>query len=184
MRPDEFLDLTLLLAETLAGIHSHQVIHKNISPSNIYYNSSTRQARLANFGGASWISKEKVPLQSPYKLEEFLPYISPELTGRMDRSVDYRTDFYSLGTTLYELLTGTPPFLGETPLELVYAHLAVLPAPPSSKIEPWKTSPPAFQIISAILLKLLAKNPEDRYQTHSVLHSDLQQALVLQDRFC
>ena len=182
MEPEEFLNLALQMVETLAHIHAHQVIHKNISPSNIFYNPSTRQARLANFGGASWISKEKVPLQSPYKLVEFLPYISPEMTGRMNRSVDYRTDYYSLGATLYELLTGTPPFLGETPLELVHAHLAVLPVPPSSRVEPWKTSPPAFQIISAILLKLLAKNPEERYQTHGALRTDLRQCLaVLQE---
>ncbi len=177
MDPEEFLNLALQMVETLAYIHAHQVIHKNISLSNIFYNPSTRQARLANFGGASWISKEKVPLQSPYKLVEFLPYISPELTGRMNRSVDYRTDYYSLGAALYELLTGRPPFLGDTPLELVHAHLAVLPVPPSSRVEPWKASPAAFQIISAILLKLLAKNPEERYQTHGALRTDLRQCL-------
>ncbi len=182
MEPEEFLNLALQMVETLAHIHAHQIIHKNISPPNIFYNPSTRQTRLANFGGASWISKEKVLLQSPYKLVEFLPYISPEMTGRMNRSVDYRADYYSLGATLYELLTGTPPFLGETPLELVYAHLAVLPVPPASRVEPWKASAPAFQIISAILLKLLAKNPEGRYQTHGALRTDLRQALsVLQE---
>jgi serine/threonine protein kinase len=179
VEPEEFLNLALQMVETLAHIHAHQVIHKNISPSNIFYNPSTRQARLANFGGASWISREKVPLQSPYKLVEFLPYISPEMTGRMNRSVDYHTDYYSLGATLYELLTGMPPFLEDTPLELVHAHLAVLPVPPSSRVEPWTASPPAFQILSAILLKLLAKNPEDRYQTHNALRADLRQCLAV-----
>jgi hypothetical protein len=177
LEPEELLNLALQLVEIVAGIHTHQVIHKNISPSNISYNRSTRQARLANFGYASLVSKEKAPLQSPYKRGEFLPYVSPEMTGRMNRSVDYRTDYYSLGATLFELLTGTPPFLGETPLELVHAHLAILPDPPASRIEPWRASPNAFEILSAILLKLLSKNPEDRYQTPGALRSDLRKCL-------
>ena len=177
MEPKEFLDLALQLARILEGIHEHRVIHKNISPSNISFNTSTRQAQLTNFGFASLISKEKVPFQSPYKLAEFLAYTSPELTGRMNRSVDYRTDYYSLGATLYELLTGTPPFIGNSPLELVHAHLAILPESPSARIQPWSASPTAFEMISTILLKLMAKNPEDRYQTSTALQVDLRHCL-------
>ena len=177
MAPEELLDLALQLVGIIEGIHTRHVIHKNISPSNISYNPSTRQARLANFEYASLISKEKVQLQSPYKLAKSLPYFSPEMTGRMNRSVDYRTDYYSLGATLYELLTGTPPFLGESPLELIHAHLAILPDPPASRIEPWPSSPAAFQILSAILLKLLGKNPEERYQTPGALRTDLEACL-------
>ena len=141
MQPEDFLDLALQLAGILEEIHARQVIHKNISPANISYNPSAAQVKLTNFGYASLISKEKVPLQSPYRLAEFLAYISPELTGRMNRSVDYRTDYYSLGATLYELLTGTPPFISGTPLELVHAHLAMLPDPPQDRMEPWSSSP-------------------------------------------
>ncbi|HJS20155.1 MAG TPA: AAA family ATPase [Anaerolineales bacterium] len=180
--PKEFLILALQLAEIVAEIHAHRVIHKNISPSSIYFNSSTQKARLTNFGYASLISNEKIPLRSPYRLTEFLAYISPELTGRMNRSVDYRTDYYSLGVTLYELLSGSLPFTGESPLELVHAHLALLPNPPASRMQAWKSAPTAFQMLSAILLKLLAKNPEDRYQTPTSLQTDLHQCLTaLQD---
>ncbi len=177
MQPGEFLQFALQLAKVVEGIHARQVIHKNISPANIFFNASTGLASLTNFGYASLVSKEKVPFQSPYKLAEFLAYTSPELTGRMNRSVDYRTDYYSLGATLYELLTGTPPFIRESPLELVHAHLALLPDPPSARMEPWNSAPGAFGIISAILIKLLAKNPEDRYQTPSALQMDLQHCL-------
>jgi PAS domain S-box-containing protein len=173
MEPEEFLNLALQLAGILQEIHDRQVIHKHISPSNISYHLSTREAQLSNFGYASLVAKEKVPLKSAYQLAGFLAYISPEMTGRMNRSVDYRTDYYSLGASLYELLTGTPPFGGESPLDLIHAHLAVPPDPPASRIEPWPASPAAFQMLSAILLKLLAKNPEERYQTHAALQADL-----------
>jgi serine/threonine protein kinase len=173
--PGEFLNLALQLAETVQEIHDRQVIHKNISPSTIAFNPSTCQARLTNFGNASLVSREKAPLRSLYQISGNLAYISPEMTGRMNRSVDYRTDYYSLGATLYELLTGSPPFRGDSPLELVHAHLALSPDLPASRIKPWKSSPIAFQIMSAILLKLLAKNPEDRYQTSSAMLSDLRQ---------
>ena len=177
MEPAEYLALALELARILEGIHSHHVIHKSISPSNIFFDASTGQAWLANFSDASLISEEKVQVESPYKLSEGLAYISPELTGRMNHTVDHRTDYYSLGATLYELLTGTPPFTGDSPLELVHAHLALLPDPPASRVQAWPASPAAFEVITAILLKLLAKNPEDRYQTPSALRADLRECL-------
>ncbi len=115
LEPDEFLSVALQLARILEGIHSHQVIHKSISPANIFFDASTGQVWLANFSDASLISEEKVPVESPYKLAEGLAYISPELTGRMNRTVDYRTDYYSLGATLYELLTGYSTFYRRLP---------------------------------------------------------------------
>ena len=157
--PDEFINLSLNLVEIVGAIHSRQVIHKNISPSNIFVNLPTGQVRLTNFVNASLVSREKVQLQNPYKLAQFLVYISPEMTGRMNRWVDYRTDYYSLGASLYELLTGTPPFPGETPLELVHAHLAVLPDPPDARIEPWDASPSAFQIVSIDPAKTPGEKP-------------------------
>jgi serine/threonine protein kinase len=93
MQPEEFLHTALQLAQIVEGIHARQVIHKNISPANIFFNPATGQVTLTNFGYASLVSREKVPLQSPYKLAEILPYTSPELTGRMNRSVDYHTDY-------------------------------------------------------------------------------------------
>ncbi len=174
LQPEEFLDVALQLAQIVERIHARQIIHKNISPANIYFNPATRQATLTNFGYASLVSREKVRFQSPYKLAELLAYTSPELTGRMNRTVDYRTDYYSLGATLYELLTGTQPFTSDSPIELVHAHLALLPDPPGARVLPWIASPTAFEIISTILGKLLAKNPEDRYQTSPALQADLQ----------
>ena len=182
MQPEEFINLAIKLIEIVGAIHLQRVIHKNISPDNISLSLTTGQVKLINFGNASLVSREKAPLQNPYKLARFLAYISPEMTGRMNRLVDYRTDYYSLGASLYELLTGTLPFPGESPLELVHAHLAVLPEPPDSRIEPWKASPTAFQIMSLILQKLLAKNPEDRYQTSASVDADFRLCLaVLQD---
>jgi PAS domain S-box-containing protein len=177
MQPGEFLNIAIQLARTVEGIHTRKVIHKSISPASISYNPSTGQVTLTNFGYASLVSREKVPFQSPYKLAEFLAYTSPELTGRMNRTVDYRTDFYSLGATLYELLTGTPPFMGDSPLALVHAHLAIVPDLPQQRMEPWSSSPAAFEMVSKVLSKLLAKNPEDRYQTSSALGADLQRCL-------
>jgi PAS domain S-box-containing protein len=173
-QPGEFLHIAVQLARIVEGIHARQVIHKNISPANILYNPSTGQVTLTSFGYASLVSREKVPVQSPYKLAEFLAYTSPELTGRMNRAVDYRTDYYSMGASLYELLTGTPPFIGSSPLELVHAHLALLPDPPQARMEPWGSSPEVFGMVGKILSKLLAKNPEDRYQTAWALQTDLQ----------
>jgi PAS domain S-box-containing protein len=174
MQPGEFLYVALQLARILERIHSRQVIHKNIAPANISFNPSTGHATLTNFGYASLVSREKVPFQSPYKLADLLAYTSPELTGRMNRTVDYRTDYYSLGATLYELLTGRPPFPSGSPLELVHAHLALLPDPPQARMESWSSSPVAHEMVSAVLLKLLAKNPDDRYKTSSALQADLE----------
>jgi PAS domain S-box-containing protein len=178
IQPGEFLHIALQLARILEGIHARQVIHKNISPANITFNPATGQVTLTNFGYASLVSREKAPFESPYKLAEFLAYTSPELTGRMNRPVDYRTDYYSLGATLYELLTGTPPFISPSPSELVHAHLALLPDSPQTRVKDWSSSPDVLAMISAILLKLLAKNPEDRYQTSSALQADLNYCLT------
>ena len=175
--PREFISLALQLARIIGEIHTRHVIHKNISPATIFFNPSTNRVRLTNFGYASLLSTERIRLESPHRLAEFLSYISPELTGRMNRVVDYRTDYYSLGASLYELLTGTPPFMGASPLELVHAHLASLPDLPETRMVPWTTSPHTFQMISSILLKLLEKNPEDRYQTIGALEADLRHCL-------
>ena len=105
----------------------------------------------------------------PGIFKEWLAYISPEQTGRMNRAIDYRTDLYSLGATLYELLTGNPPFMTTDPLELLYCHIARLPQPPHLiRVD----TPP---VLSRILLRLLAKNAEDRYQSAVGLIADLQE---------
>ncbi|HTP01053.1 MAG TPA: GAF domain-containing protein [Anaerolineales bacterium] len=178
LKPGELLDLATQLTETIGQIHARRIIHRNIAPSTVLLNPITHQAKLSNFADASLVSQEKVPLQISSDVAESLPYISPEMTGRTNRPVDYRTDYYSLGATLYELLTGTPPFLATSPLQLFHAHLAVLPDAPSGRIRPWRASPAAFGVLSAIILKLLSKNPEDRYQSPEALQADLRRCLA------
>jgi predicted ATPase/signal transduction histidine kinase len=163
------LNIALQLADILQDLHTGLVIHKDIKPANILIHPKTQQIKLIDFSIASLLPKETQELQNPNVLEGTLAYLAPEQTGRMNRGIDYRADFYSLGVTLYELLTGTLPFPSHDPLELVHCHIAKLPVSPHQL---HGTIPP---ILSAILLKLMAKNAEDRYQSALGLKYDLQQ---------
>ena len=163
----EFLSIAIRNTESLGRIHASHIIHKDINPANIVFNPETGQLKIIDFGIATVLSRENPTLKNPSVLEGTLAYMSPEQTGRMNRALDYRTDFYSLGVTFYELLTHRLPFETEDPLELVHSHLAKEPIPPH-QINPH--IPPA---LSAIVMKLLAKNAEDRYQSAWGLKSDL-----------
>ncbi|MEQ8973940.1 MAG: AAA family ATPase [Coleofasciculus sp. C1-SOL-03] len=163
----EFLSIAIRNTESLGRIHAAHIIHKDINPANIVFNPETEQLKIIDFGIATVLSRENPTLKNPSVLEGTLAYMSPEQTGRMNRALDYRTDFYSLGVTFYELLTHHLPFETEDPLELVHSHLAKEPIPPH-QINP--QIPPA---LSAIVMKLLAKNAEDRYQSAWGLKSDL-----------
>ena len=163
-----FLSIAAQLADALGRVHDGGIIHKDLNPSNILLNVSTGEVKLADFGISSSLERETQNDTSVRHIEGTLPYISPEQTGRMNRSVDYRTDFYSLGATLYEILLGWPPFQSDDPMELVHAHLARLPVAPA---ELNREIPAA---ISAIVMKLLAKAAEDRYQTARGLKADLE----------
>jgi predicted ATPase/signal transduction histidine kinase/tRNA A-37 threonylcarbamoyl transferase component Bud32 len=167
-----FLQLTLSLAEILGHIHHHNVIHKDINPSNILWDPSTHQVKIIDFGIASILSRENITITNINKLEGTLAYISPEQTGRMNRTLDYHTDFYSLGVTFYQLLTQRLPFTAEDAMELVHCHLAKQPPPPHEVLS---SIPP---VISSIILKLMAKVAEERYQSASGLHIDLQRCLT------
>ncbi|WP_224249931.1 trifunctional serine/threonine-protein kinase/ATP-binding protein/sensor histidine kinase [Hyalangium gracile] len=162
-----FLSLATSLASTLAQIHSRNVIHKDIKPSNIIFEPSG-EARLIDFGVATLQKVEHLDAAPTHLVEGTLAYMSPEQTGRMNRAVDYRTDFYSLGVTLYELLTGRRPFQGRDALEWFHAHMAQTPRPPH---ELNAEMPPA---LSAIVMKLLAKVAEERYQSAEGLKADLE----------
>lgn len=164
-----FLKIALQLAEGLAHIHAGNIIHKNIHPGNIVYNPITATVKYVDFSSAARSKQEAGRTPNPEVLEGDLAYISPEQTGRMNRSLDYRTDFYSLGMTCYRLLTGRLPFgAGADTLEIVHAHIA---RPPPS---PRDFKPGLPEVIEAIVLKLLAKNAEDRYQSASGLRRDLE----------
>jgi len=156
----------------LEAIHQQNIIHKDIHPNSILINLQTRQVKLTNFGLAAQISYESQSIRDPHRLEGQLAYISPEQTGRMNRMVDYRTDFYSLGITLYEMLTGTVPFTVTDPLELIHCHIARQPAPPDL------VKPTIPTMLSALVLKLLSKTPEERYSSAYGISADLKQCLA------
>ncbi|MEO6862461.1 MAG: serine/threonine-protein kinase [Microcoleus sp.] len=133
----EFLQTAIKIAETLGIIHQSNVIHKDINPSNIVFNSQTGELKIIDFGLSTILSRESTALKSPNVLEGTLAYISPEQTGRMNRAIDYRTDFYSLGVTFYKILTNQLPFEATDAMELVHCHIAkqpVLPHVVNSKI--------------------------------------------------
>lgn len=159
-----FLFIARLLVAALEDIHQAGVIHKDINPSNVLWNSSANQLKVIDFGISTTLSKE-----SSNTLEGTLPYISPEQTGRINRPVDYRSDYYSVGATLYSLLLGHPPFEADDPMELVHSHIAKNPRPPH---EVDVSIPPQ---ISNIILKLMKKNAEERYRSFQGIDFDLEQ---------
>ena len=169
---EEFLKIAIEIAESLTVIHAADVIHKDINPSNIVFNSQTGELKLIDFGIATVCSRENPSFRHPNSIEGTLAYISPEQTGRMNRQLDYRTDFYSLGVTFYELLTQQLPFSSPEVMELIYSHLAQQP------ISPQKIKPNLPPLVSDIVMKLMAKNAEERYQSAQGLKYDLEQCLV------
>ncbi|ARU57937.1 protein kinase/AAA ATPase/GAF sensor-containing signal transduction histidine kinase [Oleiphilus messinensis] len=168
-----FYHIAIQLADALSNIHHQQVIHKDLHPGNIVINRDSNRVQIIDFGLASLLSREQPCLAPPEQLEGMLDYISPEQTGRMNRALDYRTDFYTLGVTLYQLLTGKLPFRAEDALGLIYAHLAVQQRPVHH------IRPDIPESLSAIIDKLLAKNAEDRYQSAQGLKFDLEQCQSL-----
>ena len=158
IRIKEFLYIALEITKCVAHIHKNHVIHKDINTSNIVYNPNNKVIKLIDFGIASEFSFETMQALNPNKLEGRLPYISPEQTGRMNRPVDYRTDFYSLGVTLYELACGQLPFISNDPAEIVHFHIAGTPLPAHH------INPEIPKAVSAIIDKLMAKMPEERYK--------------------
>ncbi len=167
----ECLQIAIALASILIDLSQVAIIHKDIKPSNIIINVKTGQVKLADFGLSSRLFLEKQTIRNPNFLEGTLAYMAPEQTGRMNRSIDYRTDFYSLGVTLYEMLTGTLPFTSHEPLELVHCHIAKQPVPPYQLLQIPKP-------VSDIVMKLLAKNAEERYQSAAGLKFDLENCLL------
>ncbi|MEG4800765.1 AAA family ATPase [Microcoleus sp. ARI1-B5] len=163
-----FLNIAVQLAKALVFIHQNQIIHKDIKPDNIIINPETKQVKIADFSIASRLNKETPNLKNPDRLEGTLAYMSPEQTGRMNRGVDYRSDFYSLGVSFYELLTGKLPFRSSEPLQLVHCHIAKQPIPLQ------ELNPKIPEVLAQIVTKLMAKNAEDRYQSAAGLLADLE----------
>jgi PAS domain S-box-containing protein len=167
-----FLRFAVGIASALAQVHRRGLIHKDIKPANVLVSSGTGQVWLTGFGIASRLPRERQPPAPPEVIAGTLAYMAPEQTGRMNRSIDSRSDLYALGVTLYEALTGEPPFAASHPMEWVHCHIARQPAPPDERV----ASIPGP--LSAIVMKLLAKNAEDRYQTAAGLAVDLRKCLA------
>ncbi|MDZ8256834.1 ATP-binding sensor histidine kinase [Nostoc sp. ChiQUE01b] len=169
----EFLEIAIALCNTLDIFYRERIIHKDIKPANILINPETKQVKLIDFSIASLLPRETQTLINPNVLEGTLAYISPEQTGRMNRGIDYRTDFYSLGVTFYELLTGELPFNSNDPMELVHCHIAKLPSNLRERVKEKEIS----QVLCDLVSKLMAKNAEDRYQSALGLKFDLENCL-------
>ncbi len=164
---EQFLPIALQLLDTLHQLHQQRVIHKDIKPANILIHPDTKQIKLIDFSIASLLPRETQEIQSFNGLEGTLAYLSPEQTGRMNRGIDYRSDFYSLGVTFFELLGGQLPFESQEPMELVHCHIAKLP--------PFVCdfNPDLPLMLGEVIRKLMAKNAEDRYQSVLGLKHDL-----------
>lgn len=167
----EFLTLAFHITEAVKEVHKHGIIHKDINPANIIWNSKTNRINLIDFGISTQLSQQGVELKSVNALEGTLAFISPEQTGRMNRSIDQRSDLYSLGITFYVMLTQQLPFSSQDPLELVHQHIAKIP----QTVDQLRPNIP--KVICEIIAKLMAKNAEDRYQTADGLLYDLKHCI-------
>ncbi len=164
----DFLPIAIQIVQILEGLYRNRIIHKDIKPQNILINPNTKEIKISDFSISSLLPRENQEIISPNVLEGTLNYMSPEQTGRMNRGIDYRTDFYSLGVTFYELLTGQLPFKSTDAMELVHSHLAKIPTPPIEHV------PNIPGIVNDIIVKLMAKTPEARYQNAFGLRYDLE----------
>ena len=167
-----FLRIAIPLAGALRQVHARGLIHKDIKPANILVNSASGGVWLTGFGIASRLPREHQAPAPPEVIAGTLAYMAPEQTGRMNRSVDSRSDLYALGVTFYEMLTGQLPFTAADPIEWVHCHIARQPVPPD---EPVAGVP---RPLSAIVMKLLAKTAEERYQTAAGVEADLRRCLA------
>ena len=165
----EFIEIAIQTAEALAEIHRANIIHKDINPSNIILNPETGRVKIIDFGISTIFARENPAIKNPDVLEGTLAYMSPEQTGRMNRSLDYRTDFYSLGATFYKMLTQQLLFDTRDALELVHCHIARAP------VAPHEIDSSIPKAISQIVMKLLAKTAEERYQSALGLKADLEE---------
>src|SRR5262245_57103220 len=167
----EFLCCGICLAGPLRYMHRQGLIHKEIKPSNVLANAALDRVWLRGFGIASRLPRERQHVEPPELIAGTLAYMAPEQTGRMNRSIDSRSDLYALGVVLYELVTGRLPFTASDPMEWIHCHIARQPLTPAERRHDVPRS------VSAIVMKLLAKTPEDRFQTAAGVERDFRRCL-------
>ncbi|GBL35405.1 probable serine/threonine-protein kinase CPE1738 [Filimonas sp.] len=146
-----FLDIAVRLAHILGELHANKIIHKDINPENILISPDGKNLEICYFGIASQLAQETQGVRLNESLKGSLTHISPEQTGRMNRSIDYRSDLYSLGVILYQALCGKLPFEYNDIIELVHAHIARYP------VEPRKVDNNIPGILSDIVMKYWPK---------------------------
>ena len=168
---DMFFTVAIGIVEAIGQVHRRKITHNNISSGSILIHPDTLQSKLTDFHIASMLESESNQQWTPGARAWSLAYISPEQTGRMNRPIDYRTDFYSLGAVLYEMLVGWLPFQSDDQMEMVHAHIAKMPA------RPHELNPAIPAMLSAIVMKLLEKNAETRYQSHEGILADVQECM-------
>ncbi|MGV2293596.1 PAS domain S-box protein [Trinickia sp. YCB016] len=173
MHSGTFLRLAIGIASALAKVHRSGLVHKDVKPANILVNPDSGEVKLTGFGLASRITRERQRPEPPESIAGTLAYMAPEQTGRMNRSVDSRSDLYAFGVTLYQMLTGSLPFTAVDPMEWVHCHIARKAVPPHERVV--HLAP----VLSAIVMKLLAKTAEERYQTAAGVEADLRRCLAL-----
>jgi PAS domain S-box-containing protein len=172
LEPVRFLRLAIEISAALGHVHAKGLIHKDVKPANVLVHAGSGRVWLTGFGIASELPRERQTPEPPQVIAGTLAYMAPEQTGRMNRSVDSRSDLYALGVTLYEMLTGELPFIAADPLEWVHCHIAREPTPPARRV------PGVPEPLSAIVMKLLAKNPEERYQSARGVEADLRRCFA------
>lgn len=169
MQTPDFLHLAIQIASAVAGLHERGIVHKDLKPAHIIVRCDDGRVRLTGFGLASRLPRERQP---PEIVAGTLAYMAPEQTGRMNRSIDSRSDLYSLGVTFYQMLTGSLPFSASDPIEWIHCHIAKQAVPPGIRVA---TIP---GMLGAIVMKLLAKTAEERYQSAASLEVDLRRCLA------
>jgi predicted ATPase/class 3 adenylate cyclase/GAF domain-containing protein len=165
---ETFFTVAVSITAALARVHE-QVVHGDVAPSNILWDPIAQAVKLIDFGAASEIRSEHHAPTTDGLSDSSMPYMAPERSGRINRDLDHRTDLYSLGATFYELLTGVRPFEAHERAELIYCHVTRQPRPPHEVV------PGIPVLLSRLVMRLMAKNPEDRYQTAKGLLADLEE---------
>ena len=171
MEIESFLHLAIGITEAVGKMHQRGLVHKDIKPANMLVNGRDGAIRLTGFGMASRIPRERQPPGPPQFIAGTLAYMAPEQTGRMNRSIDSRSDLYALGVSFYQMLTGSLPFSAGDAMEWIHCHIARRADPPNERV---REIP---QVLSSIVMKLLAKTAEERYQTAGGVEADLRRCL-------